>query len=71
MNKLQWNVNRNSYIFIQENPFENVIWKIAVILSWSQCVKSALVQERVVLWLRDAYMCVSIYVSVVNWERGD
>ena len=37
-NKLQWNVNRNSYIFIQENPFENVVWKMAAILSWPQCV---------------------------------
>ena len=26
-NKLQWNLNRNLYIFIKENPFENVIWK--------------------------------------------
>ena len=32
-NKLQWNSNRNSYIFIQENPFENVVWKMAAILS--------------------------------------
>ena len=40
-NKLQWNVNRNSYIFIQENPFENVVWKMAAILSWPQCVNCA------------------------------
>ena len=26
-NKLQWNLNRNSYIFIQENKFENVVRK--------------------------------------------
>ena len=26
-NKLQWYVNRNSYIFIQEKAFENVVWK--------------------------------------------
>ena len=32
-NKLQWNSNRNSYIFIQENPFENVVWKMAAISS--------------------------------------
>ena len=37
-NKLQWNVNRNSYIFIQENPFENIVWKLAAILSRPQCV---------------------------------
>ena len=36
--KLRWNVNRNSYIFIQENPFENVVWKMAAILSRPQCV---------------------------------
>ena len=37
-NKLQWNVNRNSYIFIQENPFEYDIWKMGAILSRPQCV---------------------------------
>ena len=26
-------------IKIQENPFENVVWKMAAILSWPQCVK--------------------------------
>ena len=30
-NKLQWNLNRNSCIFIQENAFENVVWKMAAI----------------------------------------
>ena len=39
-NKLQWNVNRNSYIFIQENPFDNVVWKMASIMSRPQCVKT-------------------------------
>ena len=29
-NKLQWNINRNLNIFIQENAFENVVWKMAV-----------------------------------------
>ena len=37
--KLQWNRNRNLYIFIQENAFENVVWKMVAILSWPQCVK--------------------------------
>ena len=37
--ELQLNVNRNSYIFIQENPFENVVRKMAAILSRPQCVK--------------------------------
>ena len=38
-NTLQWNVNRNSYIFIIEDPFENVVWKKSAILSLPQCVK--------------------------------
>ena len=37
-NKLQWNLNRNSYIFIHENAFENVVWKMAAILSRPQSV---------------------------------
>ena len=37
-NKLQWNFNRNSCIFIQENSFENVVWNMATILSQPQCV---------------------------------
>ena len=38
-NKLQWNLNRNSYSFIQENVFENVVCKMASISSRPQCVK--------------------------------
>ena len=38
-NKFQWNLNKNSNIFIQENAFENVVWKMAAILSRPQCVK--------------------------------
>ena len=40
-NKIQWNLNENLYIFVQENAFENVVWKMASILSRPQCVKSA------------------------------
>ena len=42
-NKLQWNFNKNSYIFIQENAFENVVWKMATISSRPQCVKLILI----------------------------
>ena len=38
-NKVQWNLNQKSYIFIKENTFQNIVWKIAAILSWPQCVK--------------------------------
>ena len=36
-NKLKWNLNRNSYISIQENAFK-IVWKMAIILSRPQCV---------------------------------
>ena len=38
-NKFQWNLNRNSFIFSQENALENVVWKMSAILSPPQCVK--------------------------------
>ena len=38
-NKLQWNLNWNSYIFIQETASENAVCKIAAILSWPQYVQ--------------------------------
>ena len=38
-NKLQRKLNPKSYIFIQENASENVIWRMSVILSQPQCVK--------------------------------
>ena len=38
-NKVQWNRKQNSCIFIQENALENVVWKMAAILSRPQCVK--------------------------------
>ena len=37
-NKLQWNSRWNTCIFIQENARENVVWKMASILSRLQCV---------------------------------
>ena len=39
-NKLQWNFNHNSNIFIQENAFENVVCEMASILSQPQCVNT-------------------------------
>ena len=39
-NKLQWNLNRNWNIFIQENVFENIVWKMVTIVSPPQCVKA-------------------------------
>ena len=40
---LLWYLNQNSNIFIHENTFENVIWKMAAILPRPQCVKNSLI----------------------------
>ena len=32
--KFQWIINQNSYIFIQENAFHNVVCEMSTILSW-------------------------------------
>ena len=39
-NKFNWNLNQNLYIFIQENAFENIVSKIAAILSRCQSGKA-------------------------------
>ena len=39
-NKFQWNLKRNSYTFIQENAFENVVCEMATILSLPQSVNA-------------------------------
>ena len=46
-NKLQWNFNRNSYIFIQENVSVKVIWKMAAILFRPQCVNTCNISHRI------------------------
>ena len=38
-NKLQWNLNPNSTIFIQENIFKNVICKATTFFSWPQYIE--------------------------------
>ena len=52
-NKLQWNFNQNSYIFIQENAFENVIWKTVAILSRPQGVNDFFVVVDKIFFYRD------------------
>ena len=47
--KLQWNLNRNSYIFIQENALENVVRKMSAILSRPQCVNTVATGSEIVI----------------------
>ena len=48
---LHWNDNQDSYIFIQENAFENIVWKMAAILSRPQCVNVVLYRTIYPYWL--------------------
>ena len=67
-NKLQWNFNRNSYIFLQENAFESVICKMVVMLSQPQCVKRkpTFIREMELVSLS----CNHILISVECVGRG-
>ena len=42
--KLQWNFNRNAYIFIRENACENIAWKMTAILSRLQWVNQPVIE---------------------------
>ena len=39
MNNRQWNLNNSALFVIQENAFENSVWKMPAILVKSRCVK--------------------------------
>ena len=52
-NKLQWNFNRNSNIFIQEIAFESVVCEKAAILSRPQWVKT----EKLCWWCSGYARC--------------
>ena len=75
-NKIQWNFNRNSYIFIQENALENVVCEVASFLSRPQCVKLlAHCCTSCTSWkkMRYAYIrhrvhkFLTLYISVIQW----
>ena len=60
-NKLQWNFNRNSNIFIKKNVFESVVCEMASILSRPQCVKGLLLPTS---WFMRHYLLSNICPSI-------
>ena len=56
-NQIQWIRNQNQYIFFQEIAFENVVWKMAAILSQPQCVNDN----------REEF-CIGIYIYIYMLE---
>ena len=75
------NFFRNSNIFIQENAFENVVWKRAVILSvpqcglsqdasiWKLCIYCAFVASRTLAALKDITWTTFITVIHKNFIK--
>ena len=57
-NRLQWNLKWNLYIFIQENAFESVVWKMEAILSLPQCVMIG--PRLLLLWSEFNPLCITI-----------
>ena len=58
-NKLQWNFRHNSCIFIQENAFENVVWKMAAI-----CLGLNVIMYLFIFTMRFCYC----FIVVFCWE---
>ena len=69
-NKFQWNLNRNSFIFTQENAFENVVWKMTAILSlWFQSVG---VVKLSFLYVRTSPtgLCFNVHMSFYQYRKS-
>ena len=65
-NEIQWNRNRNLHIFIQENAFETVVWKMSAILSRPLCVDTymSLTSPLRTRW----HLVVLVHFHVQLWE---
>ena len=68
-NKLQWNLKRNSYIFIQENAFENLVCEMAAILSRPQCIKASWHLFKWCLDTKKATNPCSMHGLNQRWQR--
>ena len=68
-NTFQWNLKQNSYIFIKENAFENVVCDMAAILTRPQCVMRLLEYWITIfaLYLQNKHL---IYISRFSLPEG-
>ena len=72
MNEFQWNYNRNSYLFILENAFKNVVCKMVSILSRPQCIDTMLLMAWLLVSPVHHQVCIkSLWPSDgVWWPRS-
>ena len=66
-NKLQWNFNRNQYIFIEGNALENVVCKMASISSRRQWVNYSVVGTGI---LDNQFHAVAAEAPASGFARG-
>ena len=81
MNKRQWNSNRNSNIYIQENAFGCIVWKMAAIFSalymltyivqdyFGPMAVSRLFQGQLTHWSRVTHICVG-NLPIIGSDNG-
>ena len=71
-NKLQWNFNRNQYIFIQENPCVNIVCEMSAIFSrgrWVNTLHEKFLELQAALLIRQV-QCLLSLLSRKLWKRG-
>ena len=60
---------QNSYIFIQENAFQNVVWKMAAILSQPQSVnKTGLRPQWVIATIAFSTSDIHLYLQYLKFD---
>ena len=73
-NKLQWNFNQNTKLFIHENASENIVCKMAAILSRGRWVKNLPSHRKkkvhILIWQSEHYLWVymnwSLLISILS-----
>ena len=67
MNEIQWKPKWNWHILIHRNAFENVVWKMAAILSRHLCIKFQSILPDTPLFMHD--LDISIILMMHFWCR--
>ena len=65
-NKIEWNINRNSYMFIHENAFKHVVCKMSAILSRPQYVNIRVISSAsiYITWWRHQMETFSALLAI-------
>ena len=67
-NKLQWNLKRNSYIFIKKNTVDNIVCKMVAILSRPHCVNYCMIIAHSSLNIMATILQTTFSIAF-NWDK--